>query len=440
MRSIMNRPQYFPLNFRWTLAVLGLAIVLPFTAAQAGERNLDKIAPAAVGMDKDGLAKLGSAMRAMVDEGQLSGVITAVTRKGKLVHWQTYGYQDTEQGIPLTDDSIFRIYSMTKPIVGVALMTLFEEGKFTLDDPVEKYIPQFKGIKVAKEDGPDGMPITEDALHPMTIRELVSHTGGLSYGIFSRSQVDAMYLKANVFDRNQTLEEFVVKMSKIPLRYQPGTDWQYSLSVDVQGYLVQVLAGKPFEDVLAERIFEPLGMTDSAFWVPPEQADRLAILYSQGRDGKISGPPNKEYLTEPNFPSGGGGMVSTTMDYLRFCQMLANGGELDGVRILKPETVKMMHTNQLPDTIEQISPMMGNPGNQFGIDFALVSNPDGTTDHVLAKGEFWWYGIGGTWFGINPVQDLVMVGMIQNRGRAARTARLQSKKLVYEAILDPVTP
>ncbi len=185
----MNRHLYFPRHLLWTLVLLALAIALPFTAAHARERNLDKIAPAAVGMDKDGLAKLGVAMRAMVDEGQLSGVITAVTRKGKLVHWQTYGNQDTEQGIPLTDDSIFRIYSMTKPIVGVALMTLFEEGKFKLDDPVEKYIPQLRGIKVAKEDGPDGVPMTEDAHHPMTIRELVSHTGGFSYGIFSRHKL-----------------------------------------------------------------------------------------------------------------------------------------------------------------------------------------------------------------------------------------------------------
>ena len=361
---------------------------------------------------------------------------TAVTRHGKLVHWQTYGYQDTARGVPLTEDTIFRIYSMTKPVVGVALMTLFEEGKFQLDDPVAKYIPQFEGLTVAVEDGPDGVPITEPADHPMTIRELMSHTGGFSYGIFSRSQVDTMYLQARLFDRDQTLEDFVGKLSSIPLKTQPGSTWQYSVSVDVQGYLIQVLAGKPFEEVLAERIFEPLRMKDTAFWVPPEKADRLATLYARTRAGETEAQPIGEYLTRPNFPSGGGGLVSTAMDYLRFCQMLANGGELNGVRILDPATVELMHTNQMPHSIEQIHPRMGNPGNEFGIDFALVTRPDGSTDHMLAKGEYWWYGIGGTWFGINPIQDVVILGMIQQRGGgSARQARLESKKLVYEAIL-----
>jgi CubicO group peptidase (beta-lactamase class C family) len=273
----------------------------------------------------------------------------------------------------------------------------------------------------------------------MTIRELVSHTGGLTYGLFARSQVDTLYAQANILDRNQTLQEFVGKLSKIPLKTQPGTSWEYSVSVDVQGYLVEVLAGKPFHEVLEERIFAPLGMKDTAFWVPPQKADRLSILYATGRDGKSVGPPNKDYLTEPAFSSGGGGLVSTMMDYLRFAQMLSNGGELDGERILKAETVKMMHSSQLPDSIEQISPFVGNPGNEFGIDFALVARPDGKADHLLGKGEYWWYGIGGTWFGINPVQDLVIVGMIQQQGGGARTARLESKKLAYEAILDPVT-
>jgi len=387
-------------------------------------------------MSRDGLAALGTAMRKFVDDGQLSGVTTAVTREGRLVHWQTYGYQDSERGTPLTEDTIYRIYSMTKPVVGVALMTLFEEGRFQLDDPVAKYIPELADLEVAVADGPDGIPTTEKADHPMTIRELVSHTGGFSYGIFSRSQVDTLYLKSGLFDRNQTLEEFVGKLSKIPLKTQPGTAWAYSVSVDVQGYLVQVLAGKPFEEVLAERIFEPLGMEDTAFWVPPDKVERLATLYARNREGEVAAQPIGEYLTRPNFPSGGGGLVSTAMDYLRFAQMLANGGELDGVRILEPATVALMHTNQMPDSIEQIHPRMGNPGNEFGIDFALVTSPDGTTDHLLGKGEFWWYGIGGTWFGINPIQDVVILGMIQQRGGgAARRARLESKKLVYDAIL-----
>ena len=205
----------------------------------------------------------------------------------------------------------------------------------------------------------------------------------------------------------------------------------------MQGYLVEVLAGKPFDQVLRERVFEPLGMQDTGFWVREADQSRLATLYRQGRGGELHAVPSDEYLTPPQLFSGGGGLVSTAMDYIRFCQMLLNGGELDGVRVLKAETVRLMHTNQLPAAIESIDARIATPGNTFGIGFAIVEQPDGSTDHALAEGEYWWYGIGGTWFGVNPVQDLAIVGMIQNMGgRGARRARIQSKKLVYEAIID----
>ncbi len=436
----MNRFKLSNRSLCLTLASLCLLTFLYSSSFAADSaRDLAMVDPASVGMSQEGLDKLTAAMQQMVDDGELEGIVTAVSRHGKLVHFETFGHQDTEAGIVMKKDTIARIYSMTKPIAGVALMTLYDEGKFTLDDAVEDYIPELAGLEVAAEDGPDGDPVVEDADHKMTIRELMSHTGGLTYGFFSRSQVDTLYQKANVLDRNSTLKEFVGKLSKIPLRQQPGTAWHYSVSVDVQGYLVEVLTGKTFDEVLSERIFEPLGMKDTAFWVPPEKADRLSRMYSRGRDGKVSSAPNGEYLTKPAFFSGGGGLVSTAMDYMRFSQMLLNGGELDGVRILEPETVKLMHTNQLPASIEQINPMVGNPGNTFGLDFALVAKPDGTSDHALAKGEYWWFGIGGTWFGINPIQDTVVVGMIQSRGGGgARKARFSSKALVYDAITDPV--
>jgi CubicO group peptidase (beta-lactamase class C family) len=421
----------------------GLLLALCATlalAAPAGAADLAKAKPADVGMDPAGLEKLSGAMRQIVDDGELAGVVTMVARHGKVVHFEAYGKQDLEKDIPMAKDTIMRIYSMTKPIAGVALMTLYEEGKFELDDPVEKYIPQFKGLKVAKADGENGQPIVEDADHPMTIRELVSHTGGLTYGLFSRSQVDTMYVQANVLDINSSLEEMVDKLGKIPLRQQPGTEWHYSVSVDVQGYLVEVLTGQPFDEVLKERIFEPLGMKDTDFWVPKDKQNRFSPLYVPNREGKLEAQPGDEYLTKPALFSGGGGLVSTAEDYMRFAQMVLNGGELDGVRILKPETVKMMHSNQLPDNIPFINPMIGNPGNTFGIDFAIVEEPDGKADHALAKGEFWWYGVGGTWMGINPIQNTVVVGMIQLRGGGApRKARFVSKRLAYEAITDPVT-
>ena len=211
----------------------------------------------------------------------------------------------------MAKDTIFRIYSMTKPVAGVALMTFYEEGRFKLDDPVAKYIPEFADLKVAKEPGPEGQPIVEDANHAMTIRELVSHTAGLTYGFFSRSQVDALYVRANVLDRNSTLKDMIVKLADIPLRQQPGSAWHYSVAVDVQGYLVEVLAGKPFDAVLEERIFDPLGMNDTGFWITPEDEARTATMYQQRRGGELAPNPSREYFEKPAFFSGGGGLVST---------------------------------------------------------------------------------------------------------------------------------
>ena len=417
------------------LLAVGLALT---TGAYAAERDLAVVEPVAVGMSAEGLGELDAAMQGFVDRGELAGVVTVVARHGKIAHFETFGMQDIATGVPMAKDTIFRIYSMTKPIAGVALMTFYEEGRFELDDPVAKFIPEFADLRVAKEPGPDGQPVVEDANHPMTIRELVSHTAGLTYGFFSRSQVDTLYMQANVLDRNSTLKDMVGKLGGIPFRQQPGSAWHYSVAVDVQGYLVEVLAGKPFDEVLKERIFDPLGMKDTGFWIKPEDEPRTATMYQQRRGDELAPNPSREYFTKPAFFSGGGGLVSTAMDYTRFSEMMLNGGELEGVRILKPETVELMHTNQLPDGIDFINPMIGNPGNTFGIDVAIVAEPDGESDHPLAKGEYWWYGAGGTWFGINPVQDLIVVGMIQKFGvPGPKEVRVTSKRLAYEAIIDP---
>ena len=433
MIRLRPRGQYAPLA---TAAAVLLLAAFVHAPAFAAEPELQHAKPADVGMDPAGLEKLNEAMHGMVDGGQLAGVVTMVSRKGKIVHFDAYGKRDIENGLPVEKDTIFRIYSMTKPIVGVALMTYYDEGRFTLDDPVSKFIPEFKGLKVAKEDGPDGNPITEDADHPMTMRELMSHTAGLTYGLFSRSQVDTLYTKAGIItDPNQNLKDMVDKLAKIPLRQQPGSMWHYSVAVDVQGYVLEVLAGKPLDEVLNERLFEPLGMKDTAFWVEPGKADRFSRIYTPNSEGKLASPPNGQYLQKPKFLSGGGGLVGTATDYMRFAQMLANGGELDGVRILKPETVELMHTDHLPANVTDMGPLYR--GNRFGLDFSIVTDPHPASDHERAKGEYWWYGIGGTWFGINPVQDLVVVGMIQSRDfRASSAARFASKRLAYEAIVD----
>ena len=425
-------------NSPFAAAVLALAVALPVVAADADNRDLEMVSPATVGLSAAGLDRLGAAMQRFVNDGDLSGAVTAVARHGKVAHFEAFGKQDIAADVPMAKDTIFRIYSMTKPIVGVALMTFFDAGRFALDDPVSQYIPEFKNLKVAVGEGENGQPVVADADHEMTIRELVSHTGGLTYGFFSRSQVDTLYQQADILDRNSTLGDMVGKLANIPLRQQPGTQWHYSVGVDVQGHLLEVLAGKPLDQVLRERVFEPLGMNDTGFWVHEADRPRFAALYRQSGGGELRAVPFGEYWTKPKLLSGGGGLVSTAMDYLRFCQMLLNDGELDGARVLEPATVRLMYTNQLPAAVDFIDPRIGGPGHTFGIDFAIVEQPDGVADHALAQGEYWWYGIGGTWFGVNPVQDLAIVGMIQNMGgRAARRARIQSKRIVYGAIEAP---
>ena len=399
-----------------------------------GSRDLATVAPEEVGMSSDRLERLNGAMQGLVDDGLLAGITTMISRHGKVAHFGTFGHQNIEDGVEMSEDTIFRIYSMTKPITGVALMILYEEGKFRLSDPVHRYIPEFEGLVVAKEDGPNGQPITEPADHPMTIRELMAHTAGLSYGIFSQSQVDALYNEANVLDNNSTLKDMIDKLSKIPLRQQPGSMWHYSVAVDVQGYLVEVLSGQKFDEFLNERVFGPLGMNDTAFHVAADKADRFSQVYTHDADGNLMAQEGfggrRDYLDPPAFLSGGGGLVSTTMDYMRFSQMLLNGGELDGVRILAPSTVKLMHLNHLPRELKEMS-----PGTGFGLDFAVVLDP--VAADGISKGEYYWGGAAGTWFWIDPKEDLVFVGMIQHFGPRRPDVRSLSRRLTYQAILEP---
>ena len=389
-------------------------------------------APAAIAGGKDipqsNIDAVATAIEGHIESGKLAGAVMMVAQHGKVKKFEAMGYQDLENQVPMETDTIFRIYSMTKPIAGTALMILYDEGRFELSDPVEKYIPEFVGLQVAKGDGPDGYPITEPAEHKMTIRELMSHSGGLTYGFFSQSQVDSLYAKANVLDRNSTLQQMVEKLGKIPLWAQPGTTWHYSISVDVQGYLVELLSGMPFDEYLDEKLFIPLGMADTAFYVPPEKAARLSRYYGNA-SGQLASRPNDEYLQKPALYSGGGGLVSTAEDYMRFAQMHVNGGALDGVRILSNEAVDLMRSNQLPNNIAGLGGFM-DPGNTFGLDFAVVD--DSEKAFGQSEGVHWWFGIAGTWFWIDPVNDLVFIGLIQTRNIVqAIGIHRESKRLIY---------
>jgi len=386
-------------------------------------------------MSSERLQRLHDAMQGLVDDGRLAGITTMVARHGKVADFRAYGFRDREAADSMARDDIFRIYSMSKPITGVALMLLYEEGKFRLSDRVDRYIPQFADLKVAAAWGPD-RPVLEDLDHPITIRELMTHTAGFAYGIGDTHPADLLYEAEGVVDWDQTLAEAMDKLAGLPLRAQPGTQWIYSVAADVQGYLVEVLSGQPFDVFLQERVFGPLGMVDTGFFVPEEDAARLAQVYGYDQDGELvaqatteSNLRNRTFLDRPRLFSGGGGLVSTTADYMRFCQMLLNGGELDGVRLLSPTTVRMMSRNYLPRSIGEYS-----RGQGFGLDFAVVLDP--VEAGTLSAGEYYWGGAAGTWFWIDPVEDLVFVGMIQQFGGRRPDVRSLSRQLVYQAITE----
>jgi CubicO group peptidase (beta-lactamase class C family) len=404
-----------------------LLLVLLTSAAFAAE--LPSARPESVGMSTQRLGRLKSEMQGLVDRNQLPGVVTMVAKDGKIVEFDVAGKRDVENGAPLQKDSIFRIYSMSKPITGVAMMMLFEEGKWQLNDPVSKHIPEFANLKVAKVNPQNGSVTQVAPDHPMTMRELMSHSGGLTYGVFGSTPVDKMYTDVNVLDRDATLQAMIDKLGKIPLLHQPGERWHYSVSVDVQGYLVEKLSGQPFPEFLKQRIFDPLGMKDTAFYVPAEKMNRFVSFYTYDKDRKFVPNQSPDFSKPPGAPSGGGGLVSTAMDYMRFCQMLLNGGELDGHRLLSPLSVQLMRSNVLPANARTMG-----PGTGFGLDFAVVEDPVAAGGYG-GEGTFYWGGYAGTWFWIDPVYNMIVVGMIQIRGDGSPDVRGLSRNLTYQAIV-----
>jgi CubicO group peptidase (beta-lactamase class C family) len=419
------------------LAISSLAALAAASALAAGS-DLPAAKPDSVGMSAERLAMLAPNMKALVDQGRLAGVVTMVSRHGKVVEFDASGKRDLASGAPMQKDSIFRIYSMSKPITGVAMMMLFEEGKWQLNDPVAKYIPEFANLKVYATDANNNM-VLKDQVHPVTMRELMSHSGGFTYGFFSNTPVDKLQREADVLNVNNTLDEFIKRMAKLPLNAQPGSEWHYSVSVDIQGYIVQKLSGMPFEEFLQKRIFKPLGMVDTGFYVPKEKLNRLAEFYIYDKDGKLEPEHagfNHDFSVKPAMSSGGGGLVSTATDYMRFCQMLLNGGQLDGVRLLSPLTVELMRTNVLAPSLSVFG-----TGAGFGLDFAIYTDPNAAGGYY-GKGTYWWGGAAGTWFWIDPVQDLIVIGMIQQASGTGATqvgsvpdVRGLSHALTYQAIL-----
>jgi len=377
-------------------------------ASRADE--LPQARPEQVGISASKLDHANKVVQAMVEKKEFAGAVTVVARDGKVVDWKAVGLMDVAKGTPMKTDTIFRIYSMTKPITTVAAMMLWEEGKFQLDEPVSKYIPELKELRVYVGPKDETVP----AKREITIRDLMRHTAGFTYGAFGDTPVDRMYRKQKLLDRNSTLQEFIGKLATIPLQYQPGTRFHYSMAVDVLGRLVEVVSGKSLDAYFEQRIFKPLDMVDTAFYVPASKVDRFATNYGPGLI-VIDNPAKSPYLNPPKLFSGGGGLVSTARDYTRFCQMLLNDGELLGTRLLKRETVEMMTQNQLPPEALPMAMPAGSKSDNglgFGLGFAvrMAPNPD---DPTAVVGEYFWGGAASTGFTICPPNRTVGIALTQ---------------------------
>jgi CubicO group peptidase (beta-lactamase class C family) len=401
--------------------------------------------PESVGFSPERLERLHALMQQAVDKKQVSGVVTILARHGKVIDYGVYGRKDVASGAPMTKDAIFRDFSMTKPVTGAAMMILYEQGKWLPNDPIAKYIPEFARLKVFKGVDAVGNPVLEDPVHPPTMQELMTHTAGFTYGAFGNSPVDKMYQSAGVM-QSKSLQEMIDKLAKIPLLYQPGTRWVYSVSMDIQGYIVEKLSGQSLPDFMHQRIFEPLGMTDAGFFVPAEKRSRFVTLYRGNEKGEMvpseSGGLGGDYTALPGMPSGGGGLVSTAEDYYRFAQMLGNGGELDGARILAPASVRLMGSNHLAPHLLTGEFGIGfqtmRPGFGYGYDGAVVFDPP-TANLPEGPGTFFWDGAAGTWFWIDPANDIVFVGMIQRvmMDPGAPNLEYLSRSAVYQALTNP---
>ena len=398
--------------------------------------------PAKVGMSAERLARIGPYFQSRyVDTGLLPGVLTLVARRGQVVHLAVSGQRDVERAVPLTDDTVFRLYSMTKPVTSVALMQLYEQGRFQLDDPIDRFIPELAALEVHQ---PDGSRVPSQV--PLTVQHLLTHTSGFTYGFLMETAVDALYRDAGVgvFDQAGDLQTMVAGLGTLPLLFEPGTRWNYSVSTDVCGRLVEILSGQTLDAYFAEHVFEPLQMNETGFSVAPDQSSRFAACYTPGRGGvlhRIDDPTTSSYLTRPTFLSGGGGLVGTARDYLRFCTMLLNRGELDGVRILGRKTVDYMTTNHLPSGGDLTS--MGRPvfsetsydGIGFGLGFSVMLDP--ARAHVMGSpGEYAWGGAASTMFWIDPREELIGMLLTQLVPSSTYPVRRQMRVLAYQALVD----
>jgi CubicO group peptidase (beta-lactamase class C family) len=390
---------------------------------------LPRATPEDIGLSTAGLARLGRVMQGEVERGLVPGAVALIARRGQLAYFESFGRRDPASGAAMAADSIFRIYSMTKPIVSVAAMMLWEEGRFLLSDPIAKYLPELGNVRVAVEQGADIGQV--DAERPITIQDLLRHTSGLTYEFRGNGPVHKMYTAARIYSRDQTNADQVAALSKLPLLHQPGTKWEYSRSTDVVGRLIEVLSGMSLGQFLQQHLFAPLGMTDTAFHVPVPLQARLAEAFAKDPETG-SGVQLINVKSAPKFESGGGGLVSTAADYARFLQMLLSLGRLDGLRYLSRKTIELMTADHLGSITG--APDLLLPGYGFGLGFAVRLQP-GIAHVPGSVGQYFWGGLAGTTFWVDPAEQLFAIMMIQAPGQRDYYRTL-FRDLVYAAFDD----
>ena len=409
------------------LAIGGLA----GGGAQVRAQDLPTAIPESVGLSSERLDEVTRRLQSHVDARDIAGVVAAVVRHGRLVYLEALGELDRERGLAMRDDALFRLYSMTRPITSLAAMILWEEDRFDLDDPVSMYLPEFADQRVFVDASNPDMTATRPRRTEMTVEHLLLHTSGLG------SRSSSIYRAEQVRLRSITLSQMVSNAARVPLFEDPGTRWRYGISTTILGRLVEIWSGMPFNEFLQERVFEPLGMTDTVFRVDSSRTDRFGPAYRPGPDGELR-PHAIEvvpFTDQPALMEGGVGLVSTVRDYLRFAQMFLNGGELDGVRVLQPDTVALMTVNRVPDALLPIG--FGTPqlGRGWTLGFCVVMDAD-TSPHPVREGTFWWDGSSGTRFFIDPVEDMVTVVMAAASPASANGFREAFTAAVYHALID----
>ncbi len=410
--------------------VLAAGMFAIYSAAPLPATELPTAEPAEVGLSAEKLQEIDHIMNGFVNDHKIAGGIVLVARHGKVVFQEPYGLMNLQTGQPLRRDTIFRIYSMSKAITSAAALILHDEGKLDLNAPVVHCLPEFKDLKVLK----DGAEVP--ATKTMTIADLMRHTSGLIYGSDGDDPLAKLYNQVDVLDDYADLALMTKKLGQLPLRFEPGEDWEYGVSIDVLGRVVEVVSGQPLDEFFRMRIFEPLGMTDAGFYVPPKKVDRFAANYYSDDKGRMiirDDPTQSSYLSKPGLLSGGGGLVGTASDYMRFLLMVAGGGELDGRRILSPESVRLMTTNQTPEQAGWVT--FGEEvrtGVAYGLGFSVTAETSEANPHARV-GEYGWGGAASTHFWISPQDDLIVVTMEQRMPYSPLT-EVALKPVIYGAI------